>query len=244
MRSPAALAGNPSLLIADEPTSALDTVVQRHIVNLLDELVRDSGLTLLFVTHDIALASERADKIAVLYKGKLVESGAAAKVLGKPQHPYTRALDRRAYLTEDTTEGAACRNQWGGFAMKEGFAEPPVLDVKNLGKRFGDRTATGLGEHQFSRSEPGKLLAVVGASGAGKTTLARLVMRLADPDEGSIHLRGRDITVLHDELLRPLRPRFQMVFQDPLAAFNPRASVKRILQDPLRINRLAGKGGI
>ena len=88
----AALAGNPSLLIADEPTSALDTVVQRHIVNLLDELVRESGLTLLFVTHDIALASERADKIAVLYKGKLVESGASAKVLGKPQHPYTKAL--------------------------------------------------------------------------------------------------------------------------------------------------------
>ncbi|ATU92411.1 ABC transporter ATP-binding protein [Phyllobacterium zundukense] len=88
----AALAGNPSLLIADEPTSALDTVVQRHIVNLLDELVRDNGLTLLFVTHDIALASERADKIAVLYKGKLVESGPVAKVLGKPEHPYTKAL--------------------------------------------------------------------------------------------------------------------------------------------------------
>ena len=88
----AALAGNPSLLIADEPTSALDTVVQRHIVNLLDELVRDSGLTLLFVTHDIALASERADQIAVLYKGRLVEAGAADKVLGQPEHPYTKAL--------------------------------------------------------------------------------------------------------------------------------------------------------
>jgi peptide/nickel transport system ATP-binding protein len=86
------LAGNPSLLIADEPTSALDTVVQRHIVNLLDELVRDSGLTLLFVTHDIALASERADQIAVLYKGRLVELGSATKVLGQPQHPYTKAL--------------------------------------------------------------------------------------------------------------------------------------------------------
>ncbi|MDR6633677.1 peptide/nickel transport system ATP-binding protein [Phyllobacterium sp. 1468] len=88
----AALAGNPSLLIADEPTSALDTVVQRHIVNLLDELVRDSGLTLLFVTHDIALASERADEIAVLYKGELVEAGSTAKVLGQPEHAYTKAL--------------------------------------------------------------------------------------------------------------------------------------------------------
>jgi peptide/nickel transport system ATP-binding protein len=88
----AALAGNPSLLIADEPTSALDTVVQRHIVNLLDELVRDNGLTLLFVTHDIALASERADTIGVLYQGKLVEFGTTARVLGEPRHSYTKAL--------------------------------------------------------------------------------------------------------------------------------------------------------
>lgn len=88
----AALAGNPSLLIADEPTSALDTVVQQHIVNLLDELVRESGLTLLFVTHDIALASERADIIGVLHNGKLVEIAPTAKVLGEPKHPYTKAL--------------------------------------------------------------------------------------------------------------------------------------------------------
>jgi peptide/nickel transport system ATP-binding protein len=110
----AALAGNPSLLIADEPTSALDTVVQRHIVDLLDGLVRDSGLTLLFVTHDIALASERAEQIAVLYKGRLVEWGLAAKVLGQPEHPYTKALigthialdtPRRKRLAEiDTSE--------------------------------------------------------------------------------------------------------------------------------------------
>ncbi|MET3649681.1 ABC transporter ATP-binding protein [Phyllobacterium ifriqiyense] len=88
----AALAGNPSILIADEPTSALDTVIQRHIVDLLDELVKDGGLTLLFVTHDIALASERADEIAVLYQGELVETGAASQLLREPKHPYTKAL--------------------------------------------------------------------------------------------------------------------------------------------------------
>ncbi|MEK1889857.1 MAG: ABC transporter ATP-binding protein [Phyllobacterium sp.] len=87
-----ALAGNPSLLIADEPSSALDTVVQRHVVNLLDELVRERGMTLMFITHDIALASERADKIGVLYQGRLVEFGPAAEVLGSPRHAYTRAL--------------------------------------------------------------------------------------------------------------------------------------------------------
>ena len=110
----AALAGDPSLLIADEPTSALDTVVQRHIVNLLDDLVRENGLTLLFVTHDIALASERADKIGVLYGGRLVEFGEAPKVLGEPRHNYTKALisahisldtPRRRRLVEIDTSG-------------------------------------------------------------------------------------------------------------------------------------------
>lgn len=97
----AALAGSPSMLIADEPTSALDTVVQRHIVNLLDDLVRENGLTLLFVTHDIALASERADKIGVLYRGRLVELGEAAQVLGRPRHDYTKALIT-AHISLDT----------------------------------------------------------------------------------------------------------------------------------------------
>lgn len=88
----AALAGNPSILIADEPTSALDTVIQRQIVDLLDELVKDDGLTLLFVTHDIALASERADEIAVLYQGEMVETGPSSQLLKEPKHPYTKAL--------------------------------------------------------------------------------------------------------------------------------------------------------
>ncbi|ATU92410.1 ABC transporter ATP-binding protein [Phyllobacterium zundukense] len=116
----------------------------------------------------------------------------------------------------------------------------PVLEVKNLSKRFGDRGAAGLKNISFSISD-GETLAAVGASGSGKTTLARLIMRLAESDEGSIRLQGQDITVLHSELLRPLRPRFQMVFQDPLAAFNPRASVRRILEDPLRLHGLAAK---
>ena len=116
----------------------------------------------------------------------------------------------------------------------------PVLEVKNLAKRFGDRGAAGLKDVSFSIGR-GDTLAIVGASGSGKTTLARLIMRLADPDAGSIHLHGRDITALHGEHLRRIRPRFQMVFQNALAAFNPRASVKRILEDPLRIHALAAK---
>lgn len=126
--------------------------------------------------------------------------------------------------------------------MTESSTALPVLEVKNLAKRFGDRGAAGLKNIGFSVSS-GETLAVVGASGSGKTTLARLVMRLADPDTGSIRLQGRDITALHGEPLRRLRPRFQMVFQDPLAAFNPRASVRRVLEDPLRTHGLAERQG-
>nr|WP_315975648.1 ATP-binding cassette domain-containing protein [Phyllobacterium sp. A18/5-2] len=116
----------------------------------------------------------------------------------------------------------------------------PILEVRSLAKRFGDHGAAGLRNVDFSVSN-GETLAVVGASGSGKTTLARLVMRLLPPEAGSIHFRGQDITALRGEGLRRLRPHFQMVFQDPLAAFNPRASVRRVLEDPLRLHGLAAK---
>lgn len=117
----------------------------------------------------------------------------------------------------------------------------PVLEVKNISKRFADRGAAGLRDISFVLA-PGETLAVAGASGSGKTTLARLIMRLADPDKGSIHLAGQDITALRGERLRRRRSRFQMVFQDPLAAFNPRATVRDILEDPLRLHGLANPG--
>ncbi len=117
--------------------------------------------------------------------------------------------------------------------------QSPVLKIKNLTKRFGDRGSAGLKDISFSLFR-GQTLAVVGASGSGKTTLARLVMRLSDPGEGSIHLNGQDITALRGEALRRIRGRFQMVFQDPLAAFNPHANVRRILEAPLRLHGLAG----
>jgi len=120
--------------------------------------------------------------------------------------------------------------------MKE--SSIPVLEVRSLGRRFGDRVAAGLKDINFSVAN-GETLAVVGASGSGKTTLARLVMRLLEPDSGSIHLHRRNITTLRGEALRRLRSRFQIVFQDPLAAFNPRASVRRVLEDPLRLHTIA-----
>eukprot|EP01132_Coremiostelium_polycephalum_P010599 gene10599-12989_t len=198
----------------------------------IPKLVREDGLTLLFVTHDIALASERADQIAVLYKGQLVERGTAADVLGQPAHPYTKALIG-AHLSLDTPRQRRLPER----AMSE-TDNSIVLEVKDVAKRFGERNASGLKNIGFTLRR-GETLALVGASGSGKTTLARLVMRLGNPDAGSIRLCGHDITALRGEALRLLRPRFQMVFQDPLAAFNPRATVRRILEDPLRLHDLA-----
>ncbi|QND54158.1 ABC transporter ATP-binding protein [Phyllobacterium sp. 628] len=117
---------------------------------------------------------------------------------------------------------------------------PPVLEIRDVAKRFGDRSTGGLRDINLTLAR-GETLALVGASGSGKTTLARLVMRLSTPDRGSIRLSGHDLTASRGEALRLLRPKFQMVFQDPLAAFNPRANVRRILEDPLRLHGLVPK---
>ncbi|EJM98429.1 ATP-binding cassette domain-containing protein [Phyllobacterium sp. YR531] len=116
----------------------------------------------------------------------------------------------------------------------------PMLELRNVAKRFGERSRNGLKDINLSVAH-GETLAVLGSSGSGKTTLARLVMRLTQPDEGTIHILGQDISRMGGNALRRIRPRFQMVFQDPLAAFNPRANVKRILEDPLRIHGLADR---
>lgn len=116
----------------------------------------------------------------------------------------------------------------------------PLMELRNVAKRFGDRSHDGLKNINISLLH-GETLAIAGSSGSGKTTLARLVMRLTQPDTGSVHILGQDISRMGGDALRRMRPRFQMVFQDPLAAFNPRANVKRILEDPLRIHGFAGK---
>ncbi len=120
------------------------------------------------------------------------------------------------------------------------MSSSPVLELRNIAKRFGEHSHDGLKNIDLS-VQHGQTLAIAGSSGSGKTTLARIVMRLAEPDTGSIHLLGQDISRMGGEALRKIRPGFQMVFQDPLAAFNPRANVKRILEDPLRIHGLAAK---
>ncbi len=223
-----AIAAGPKLLIADEPTTALDTVVQGQIMALIDGLVRDTGMALLLVTHDIALARGVATHGIVMHQGVVVESASMDDIVQRPAHAYTQSLiaasldlDRPAPTRAPVPAGA------------------PLLTASALTKSLGrganaTRVLRGVG----LEIQAGETLALVGGSGSGKTTLARIVMRLIEADSGAVAFAGADLLALRGEALRQARRRFQMVFQDPLGALNPRASIGRLLADPLRLHRM------
>jgi len=223
-----AIAAGPKLLIADEPTTALDTVVQAQIMALLDTLVRDTGMALLLVTHDIALARGIARDGVVMRHGEVVESGAMDPLVTRPAHAYTQSLiaasldlDRPVPPRPVAPDG------------------PALLKVAGLAKSLGRSTsASKVLDGVDLELRAGETLALVGGSGSGKTTLARLVMRLIEADAGAARFDGVDLLALRGETLRGARQKFQMVFQDPLGALNPRASIGRLLADPLRIHNL------
>ena len=223
-----AIAAGPKLLIADEPTTALDTVVQAQIMALIDGLVRDTGMALLLVTHDIALARGVATQGIVMHQGVVVESASMDDIVQRPVHSYTQSLiaasldlDRPAPDRAPVPAGA------------------PLLTVSGLTKSLGrGASVTTVLRGVGLDIRAGETLALVGGSGSGKTTLARIVMRLADADSGAVDFSGADLLALRGEPLRQARRRFQMVFQDPLGALNPRASIGRLLADPLRLHRL------
>ena len=224
-----ALILEPAILIADEPTTALDVTTQAQILALVKELQRKHQTGVLFITHDFGVVAEIADRVAVMQHGILVEHGAAEQVLNRPQHPYTRSLiaavpalaPRKRLETE----------------------EPPVfLEARGLTKSFGS------GPSWFSRKDRrvhavkavdlavrrGRTLGLVGESGSGKSTLARCIIRLIEPDAGSIRLGGVDLSLLSRRQLRPHRKHIQMVFQDPFGSLNPRLTVVQLIaQGPM-----------
>ena len=223
-----AIAAGPRLLIADEPTTALDTVVQAQIMALIDTLVRDTGMALLLVTHDIALARSIAHHGVVMRHGAVVETASMDDIVQRPQHAYTQSLI------------AASLDLDRPVPLRPAASSPaPLLEVHDLVKALGRGAARSTVLHGVGiELRAGETLALVGGSGAGKTTLARIVMRLIEADSGRVRFDGRDLLALRGEPLRLARQRFQMVFQDPLGALNPRASIGRLLADPLRVHGL------
>ena len=219
----AATAARPAVLLADEPTSALDVTVQRRILDRLEQLVAEDHLALVFVTHDLALAAERADRLVVMRSGRVVETGDAAAVLREPSHPYTRALlaavpslvDRRPPDPGEPTG-------------------PAVLSGRDLVKDYPGRRALDGASFDV---HAGHTLAVVGESGSGKSTLAQIALRLLTPTSGTVLFEGADVTTADRAGLRELRRAVQPVFQDPASSLDPTFTVARAVAEPLRVSK-------
>ena len=238
-----AMVSNPALVIADEPTTALDVTTQAMVLDLLNRLQRSHEMSVIMITHDLGVVANMADKVVVLRKGKIVESGPASAVLRAPGHGYTRALiDAAPTIPHDMTS-----HQVEGTDA--------ILRVSNLSKTYPGR------RRNFAKSDPpvravadfnmvlerGKTVAVVGESGSGKSTVAKLMLRAERPDPGAVMEfcggdgNKQDIAALKGKAMTAFRRRAQMVFQDPYAALSPRMSVQDILTEPLRIHEVGTK---
>ncbi|MGJ8546007.1 MAG: ABC transporter ATP-binding protein [Sulfitobacter sp.] len=223
-----ALALEPDILIADEPTTALDVTTQAQILKLIEDLRRARGMAVIFITHDFGVVADIADRVIVMKKGEIVESGSADDVLLKPQHPYTRALidaiprlghPHEMLQTEQT----------------------PILTVEGLQKTFSTGSGSFLGKRRVVKAVQdvsfelyaGETIGIVGESGSGKSTVGRCLVRLLDPDGGRVLMDGVDIAGMTGADLREQRRKMQMIFQDPFSSLNPRARVSRILTEGL-----------
>ena len=230
-----AIALRPRLIIADEPTSALDATVQRRILDLIDDLRREEGTSVLLVTHDLGVAADRAQRIVVLNHGRVVEEGPSAGILSAPSDAYTRQLlaDAPALATDDfrrTPVPLFLRD-----AAAAAGENPYAIAADGLVKEFevhGRERFRAVDDVSF-RVRRGTTHALVGESGSGKTTTARLITRFLNPDGGRIELDGVDIAGLRGDALRQLRRRIQLVYQNPFSSLDPRQSVAQIVAEPL-----------
>lgn len=235
----AAFAGDPDLLIADEPTSALDVTVSQQIMNHFEGLVRERGKSLILITHDLALASNRADRTIVMRQGLIVESGRSAEVLENSSEPYTQLLasktPRFALDVADTEPASSADDE----------SAPLVLRVSNLGKAYRDRfdrtkqivAVDGVG---FEVRE-GRTLALIGESGSGKTTTARCCLRLEEATSGAIEFMGEDITHLRGRRLRDVRKKLGVVYQSPFSSLDPMMSIQGIIEEPLAVHAIGDR---
>ncbi|MBF6375043.1 ABC transporter ATP-binding protein [Nocardia farcinica] len=219
-----ALACGPELIIADEPTSALDATVARRVLDRLAERIGARGTAVLLITHDLAMAAERADRLVVLADGEIVESGRPADLLTAPRHPYTARLLAASPSLRPAPPRPA-RPATGA----------PLLVLREVHKRYrtpaGTVTAVDGVGFELRR---GETLALVGESGSGKSTTARIALRLTGADRGSVTFDGHDITAVRGARLRALRRRFQVVYQNPYGSLDPRQSLATIIAEPLR----------
>ncbi|CUX71261.1 MULTISPECIES: ABC transporter ATP-binding protein [Rhizobium/Agrobacterium group] len=256
-----ALASRPKLLIADEPTTALDVTIQGQILDLIKELQDEEGMSVLFITHDMGVVAEIADRTIVMYRGDQVETGPTEEIFHRGKHPYTRALLaavprlgamgkshlplRFPIVDPESGELKPLADVWDTVAKDRA----PIVEVKNLITRFGIRSGifgrtTGavhaVEKVSFNLYE-GETLSLVGESGCGKSTTGRSITRLTDPTSGSITVDGHDMLKLDQRTLRKVRQSIQVIFQDPYASLNPRMNIGDAVMEPFIQHGLGSK---
>ncbi|MEG4213479.1 ABC transporter ATP-binding protein [Microcoleus sp. S13_B4] len=246
-----ALLLDPKLIVADEPTTSLDVTVAAQILQELTRLCEERGTAILLISHDLAMVAEYCDRIAVMYGGKVVETGPVQNVFEKPQHEYTRSLLKAAlHIQADSDKGLAFE-EIRTEVVTANLTNSPLLTVTNLQQHYS--LESNLLDQLFSRNrqvikavdgvslelQRGEILGLVGESGCGKSTLSRTILQLITATGGKVEFQGIDITALNRDAVRKHRREMQMIFQDPHACLNPMMTVGQSIADPLFIHKLA-----
>ncbi|MFT5237355.1 MAG: peptide/nickel transport system ATP-binding protein [Flavobacteriaceae bacterium] len=258
-----AIACKPKLLIADEPTTALDVTVQKEIMLLLKDLQKETGMSLLFISHDLALISEIVDRVIVMYKGIIVETEISSELFNKngsgPKNEYTKALlasrptlSKRlqklptiASLKDESFKPKEVTAQERAFKHKKIYTRAPLLEIKNLRKEYYNNVGffksksviSAVNDVSFSVFE-GETMGLVGESGCGKSTLGKVILQLEKATSGSIKYRGKELTSLPPSELRMLRKEIQLIFQDPYSSLNARLIIGEALIEPMTVHKI------
>jgi peptide/nickel transport system ATP-binding protein len=254
-----AIACKPKILIADEPTTALDVTVQKEIIQLLKELQRETKMSILFISHDLSLVSEIANRVLVMYKGQIVEQGIAKEIFENPQHNYTKALiasrpslDFRLkrlptiqdFLKESLKSEIVSAEERNKNQLKI-YSKLPLLEVKNIGKDYFSSVGLFGKQHSFKavnevsfKIYEGETVGLVGESGCGKSTLGNAILQLDKATSGQILYKGKDITNLNKDDIRKLRKEIQIIFQDPYSSLNPRIPIGKAIMEPMKVHGL------
>lgn len=254
-----AIACKPQLLIADEPTTALDVTVQKEIISLLKELQTETKMSIIFITHDLSLISEIADRVLVMYKGQIVEQNTANTIFNKPKDNYTKALIKSrpsldvrlktlptiADVLKNEVSEVVVTSAMRQIQHKKIYAKSPLLEVKNLEKEYISKsgffakaeTFKAVNNVSFNLYE-GETLGLVGESGCGKSTLGNAILLLDKATKGQILYKGKDITNLTKAETIAIRKDIQIIFQDPYASLNPRLTIGNAIMEPMKVHNL------
>lgn len=254
-----AIACKPEILIADEPTTALDVTVQQEIILLLKNLQQETGMSILFISHDLSLISEICDRILVMYKGEIVEQNSALNIFKNPEHIYTKALIasrpslnvrlKRLPTIQDYLSGTENASAISKEERKEHldklYNQKPLLRVENIEKEYLLKTHLFKANDYFKAVNnvsfemyEGETLGLVGESGCGKSTLGNAILQLDPATKGQIFYRDKDITKLSKSELKELRKEIQIIFQDPFASLNPKITVGEAILEPMKVHKL------